>query len=198
MRHHLRNPHFKEGVVECTKAYFASRPWNGTKYERTMKMQEWANGVAALYDLVQPVVVVAEEPEFSILRQTNPHMIVLPNHAVIYLFHYFRHYMQMHAEVPEDMRDISNLELDAVDWSCSLFYQANPGQFEKSVRSGKIRYVTPDELVPVDQIDATPLVDSDLAAFDEITDRFMEDLGDDDQDLMTLMEQMGSTGDDTT
>lgn len=198
MRHHLRNPHFKEGVVECTKAYFASRPWTGTKFERTAKMQEWASNVAALYDLVQPIVIVAEEPEFSILRQSNPHMIVLPSHAVIYLFHYFRHYMQMHGDIPEDLRDVNNLELDAVDWSCSLFYQANPGQFEKSVRSGKIRYVTPDELTPIDQIDAAPLAEGDLAAFDEIADRFMEDLADDDQEFMSLMEQMGGQGNEDT
>lgn len=151
MRLHLRYKNIHRTVVRATSELFDSRPWSGTAEEQASKFEKWLRRSSDAYGLPAPTLEVSEDA-----RGTSYDLgqITLTKYSVIELFRAFRYHMmamgvaQVEASDETSMRGLAAAtELDAVSWACSLYYKIRPVLFRKNVRSGKIRYVTPRDLL---------------------------------------------------
>lgn len=149
MRLHLKFKSIHRTVLRATSELFDSRPWSGTDEEKATKFERWLRRAADAYGIPAPTLEVREAVRRSAYDLGQ---ITLPGYSVIELFHCFRHHMQAMAvanlsNTAVGMHPQQAAELDAVGWACSLFYKVRPIAFRKAVRAGKIRYVSPRDLL---------------------------------------------------
>lgn len=56
------------------------------------------------------------------------------------LLHEFRHAMQLNGLVEDSNEEGFDVEEDAREWSCSLYYNADPTRYMRAVNAGKLRF----------------------------------------------------------
>ena len=135
-------------LLDATDRYFRTRPWRADWVE---KAQQWVSDAAGIYDL-----------ETVALRHTSPrdaagsgcylpahNEIRIPKASVVTLFHEFRHALQHHR--PDDPqyrvdRAAPAAEDDARAWSLSLFQQVRPQLLVAAVESGRVFYISTEDL----------------------------------------------------
>lgn len=146
MRAHLAYKNFHPGILEVTDTFFKSKPWDGTDDQKQTKFSRWLRDACRVYG-IEPVTVEFNADLSSRIGGTyHEGHLVLPKFSVTTLMHEFRHHMHRHGYVPPLDVD-QNRELDAIKWSCSLFYKVRPHLFRKAVRAGGIVYVFPEDLL---------------------------------------------------
>lgn len=160
-RLHLKFKQFHAATIRATDELFASRPWTAPDEDRHAAFERWLRRVADAYNVPVPTLEInIEDPDALNGGTYELGQITLGKYSVLMLFHMFRHHMQELGAV-EGLQDsdrhsatetesvllMGQAEIDAVSWSCSLFYKVRPVAFRKAVRRGLIRYVTPDELL---------------------------------------------------
>lgn len=146
-RYHERFQRLKLDTIMATKALFAHHFYRLTDEEKQRRFEQWLADVSSIYGLPVPSFKLGSEAEahgsgvYHIISQ----QIILPKYSIVSLMHEFRHHMQstLPVRLPSTLDAIED---DARAWSLSLFYAAKPRLFEKSVREGKIFFVSPEDL----------------------------------------------------
>lgn len=196
MPYHTRFTNFHEATLDATDRLFKSRPWRGTSAERSEKFVKWLRRASAAYDIpvprlhVQPLV---NDRGVMLMGAYDHDVVVLSDYSVLTMFHEFRHHMQAHYVAATE----SDKEDDAVAWSCSLFHTVRPELFREAVMAGRVAFVEPADLLsacPADA-DAPPLSPAESAAFEGLSEAFLESL-DPDGSLARLLGDINTPGTD--
>lgn len=133
-------------VLLPTRLLFDSHLLSKKPDEQEDLVREWAEAICKVYKVTEPVILITPHlPSVKLskgLYLPAVQTIALDHMSYVTLFHEFRHHWQhvfprLHPSKYED---------DARAWSLSLFYQARPKLFEKSVLAGKIQHIKPSEL----------------------------------------------------
>lgn len=146
-RYHEQFKHLKVDTIMATKALFAHHFYRLSDDEKHRRFEQWLADVSSIYGLPVPSFQLGSEAEahgsgvYHIVSQ----QIVLPKYSIVSLMHEFRHHMQ-HTLPVRLQPTLEAIEDDARAWSLSLFYASKPRLFEKSVREGKIFFVSPEDL----------------------------------------------------
>lgn len=152
MSYHLRYPDIEEPVKEATLTLIKGKHWRETNDSQQAAMETWLETVSKCYGIETPSVRMdSRVPSQNGGYFPAPEqLILLPYFSVMTLLHEYRHHMQYCVEelvhrfaVDEDQ---SAAQLDAVEWSTSLFYSVAPRRFERMVNEGRIVYITPEML----------------------------------------------------
>jgi len=145
--YHLTFRHLDAAVLTATAALLEARTSGLPLPQAIAEYQLWADTAAAAYHL-PPVTVQIGEPNSTGYGYAPAAALRLRRPSITNLLTGFRRHMQAHGATqvgatPDD---------DARGWAMSLYYTVRPRQFARLVTEGKIRCVTPADLLTPDPV----------------------------------------------
>lgn len=163
MSYHLRYPDIDQPVKDATLKMIVGKHWRETDEQQIAAMTEWLETVSKHYGVETPTVKMDSRvpPQNGAYFPAPELTILLPYYTVLTLLHEYRHHLQhtqeelihrfayvppVDEEDPHPYTDTNSIQLDAVEWSCSLFFSVAPRRFRRMVNEGRVLYVTPEML----------------------------------------------------
>lgn len=140
---------FGTPVVVATRELM-THLWGSTKLERIEGIDAWLTAVSTAQGINKPNFIFIEGTEGLVkYQQTGGGMTIPANEGVstietyrkfslTTILHEYRHCMQQQMEglLSSDL----DVEEDAREWSCSLYYVSDPARFMKAVAAHKLRF----------------------------------------------------------
>lgn len=133
--HHLKFRNIRQDVQEASKQM--RQGWSGmTELEQKYRIIEWVSEVCRIYQIPQPDVIFQANTDFYTRR--NYGLLVgaihLSKPSAITAWHEFRHHWQ--AQKPDAWS--GDEEIDARNWSLSLFHSVAPRTLKRLAREGRV------------------------------------------------------------
>lgn len=159
-RLHLKFKNIHATVKAAADEMFNAGPWDGDDEHKHSLFTRFLRRASDAYGVPAPTLEVHTADRALARRGVDYEVgqITLAKYSVINLFHGFRHHLQALGNVvitdSERYSAEEAAEIDAIAWSCSLFYSVRPLAFRRAVRRGIITYVTPDDLLTTASLEA--------------------------------------------
>lgn len=149
--------YFGETVIEATRE-LTNHIWGHTKRERILGIQAWITAVSAHYGIQEPRFVFIEGEEGRRLYAQSGGGRIIPStndetgeitftiemyrkFSLTTLLHEYAHVLQhMGLRTGGDSDTTFDAEDDAREWSCSLYFNADPDRYMRAVTDGKLRF----------------------------------------------------------
>lgn len=141
--------YFGEAIINASRA-LTEKFWLPTKSERIDGIEEWLTTVSATIGITKPIFKFIEGNEGiklyqstgggqTMYDQTN-HVVVIylyRKFSIVTLFHEYRHAMQLSLT---DLINVPDVEEDAREWSCSLYFNTDPERFMRAFTAGRLHF----------------------------------------------------------